>query len=329
MRLLLPFDYSRIELGLNPYSRIESLVVAPVIVFGYKRPSHLKRVLDSLASNPEAIYSKLFIAIDGPGLHSETSLVDECRNIARQVTGFKEVVTFFQEQNIGLANSIIKGVSKVLEEHESVIVLEDDLFVSPHFLGFMNNSLSAYRSETLVASIHGYQYPLRGLKETAHFLRGADCWGWATWRDRWKTVDFESSNLLKDLSNFNLKLKFNMYGALKNYEMLKKQEVGEIDSWAIRWHASMFIQGKLTLFPPKSLVLNLGLDGSGTHEGNSSLFNTKLAETSVNITRLVAIKESKQMKHKMIYYFYKERIKLVFRSKFEFMKSNLKLFSPE
>ena len=127
-----------------------------------------------------------------------------------------------------------------------------------------------------VASIHGYLLPLKNQFSECFFLRGADCWGWATWRDRWSTVEWDAQSLLQALRLSRDRASFNFLGAYPFEKMLEKQSLGEIDSWAIRWHASMFLQNRLTLYPQSSLVLNTGNDGSGTH-GKSSMYATSLA----------------------------------------------------
>ena len=272
----------------------------------------MRRLLESLAENPEAKDSVLFINIDGPRAVIDRELIEECREIAESAKGYKQVVPIFHEKNLGLADSIISGVSKVLRNYESVIVLEDDLVVGREFLKYMNWGIAQYASQTKVASIHGYQYPIRGLGGKFHFLRGADCWGWATWRDRWRATNFDSGSLYQQIVDQSLKHEFNLFGALQNLDMLKKQASGEIDSWAIRWHASMFLQNRLTLYPPRSLVLNLGLDGSGTHEGESKVFNTTLSEHDLSLIPVDMV-ESALLRRKLFLYFIKLRVASIFR----------------
>ena len=44
----------------------------------------------------------------------------------------------------------------------------------------MNYYLELYKNNNKVSSIHGYSYPTKKLPDY-FFLKGADCWGWATW----------------------------------------------------------------------------------------------------------------------------------------------------
>ena len=257
-----------------------STVFAPIVVFAFNRPGHLKRALQSLAMNPEAIFSELYIFVDGPRTSVELSAVQDCRVVAELTKGFKKTILNFSEANLGLANSIINGVSKILKESDSVIVVEDDLEVSPNFLRFMNLGLMKYRDRIDVSAIHGYQYPIKVTFDQCVFLKGADCWGWATWRDRWSGFEPDGQKLLNQLKVKDLCKEFNLENSLKNTDLLESQITGKIDSWAIRWHASMFLQNRMGVYPPESLVLNLGLDGSGTHEIKSTLFKTQLSHQS-------------------------------------------------
>ena len=281
--------------------------LAPILLLGYKRPLHLKLAIESLLLNPEAPESILYIAIDGPKTNEELNLVEKCRAIATSITGFKEVITSFQETNIGLANSVIMNVSQVLSENETIIVIEDDLVVSEQFLAFTNLGLKAYAEDLNVASIHGYQYPLKLSGNDCVFLRGADCWGWATWKDRWSSVNFSADALIGEILEKRLKSGFDLYGAVPNFRMLQNQASHRIDSWAIRWHASMYIQEKYTLYPPSSLVLNCGLDGSGTHEGKSQLFQNELVRemTWVFPSR---VQGSQQFRSRLILFYIRARV---------------------
>jgi hypothetical protein len=265
---------------------------APVLVLGYNRPSHLQRALLALSSNTDSKFTDFYISIDGPRNISEAILIDECQKIASLDYGFRSTKHLFSEFNQGLAKTVITNVTNILENHGSIIVVEDDLVVSKHFLRYMNLGLQKYHTEKCVASIHGYQYPIGLLTKECVFLRGADCWGWATWKDRWDSAEFNVDILLKQININGIRKSFDLGGYQLNYKLLSKQKKGEVDSWAIRWHASMFVQNRLTLYPPESLVINTGLDGSGRHESINSIFDTELSNQSEWVFPM-EIKESK------------------------------------
>jgi hypothetical protein len=244
---------------------------APIALFVYNRPDHTRRTLRALRSNHLAMHSDLYVFCDGPKTYAHQSKVEEVRAVVRATNGFSSISIIEKNENLGLASSIIDGVTSIVRKHGTIIVLEDDMVTSPQFLEYMNAGLQNYRSCPDVASIHGYVYPIDGLPDT-FFLRGADCWGWATWEDRWRLFEPNGLKLLNELERNALTERFDFFGTYPFIRMLKDQIAGKNDSWAIRWHASAFLSNKLTLYPGRSFVENIGIDGSGVHCHGENLF---------------------------------------------------------
>ena len=238
---------------------------APVALFAYRRPEHLERTLRALRSNPEASQTELYVFSDGPKDAAAALDVEKARRLLAAAEGFSGKHLIFRDTNFGLAKNITQGVSQVLTAYKFVIVLEDDIVVSPFFLQFMNDALALYRLTSRVGSISGYCYPAsRSLPET-FFVRGADCWGWATWRDRWSHFNADGLSLLADLRSRELTDAFDLNGAMAFTKMLEDQIAGRNNSWAIRWRATCYLKDLLILYPGRSLAHNIGNDGSGTH----------------------------------------------------------------
>jgi len=260
---------------------------APIAVFAYKRPEHLKRVLYALAANPGALESDLYVFSDAPKVVGDFEAVEAVRKVVNEVVGFKSVTKIFREKNLGLAGSITTGVSSLCNSHGRVIVVEDDLVVSPHFLGYMNDALLKYKNEKRVISIHGYVYPVvaKDLPET-FFIRGADCWGWATWQRGWEIYEPNGELLRDKIQKAGLEREFDFDGSYAYMKMLSDQISGKNDSWAIRWYASAFLADKLTLYPGRSLVTNIGADGSGTHVGSTTVFDIDFTEDKVLVENI-------------------------------------------
>jgi hypothetical protein len=218
--------------------------------------------------------------------------VQAVREYARTITGFRSVTCIERERNLGLAQSIITGVTEVVARYGRVIVLEDDMVTSPFFLKFMNEALELYRDEERVISIHGYIYPVKRELPETFFLRGADCWGWATWKRGWDLFEPDGTRLLGELDRRGLRKAFDLGGAYGYTRMLKEQIAGRNDSWAIRWHASAFLREKLTLYPGTSLVRNIGTDASGSHFNSSTnLFDTALATRPVRLSPVPVVED--------------------------------------
>ncbi len=262
------------------------LDLAPIIIFAYKRIDHLKLLIESLKKNQECPHSELIIYSDGPKNDDEVKKIIQVRSFLKSITGFKKIEIIERESNIGLSNSIISGVSETLSYKNKAIILEDDLVVSSLLLKYMNSALNLYEFNLNVASIHAYSYPVKGSLPDYFFLRGADCWGWATWKDRWDLLNTDSKDLLKKIQESNLKNRFNFDGSHDFYQMLLDNALEKNDSWAIRWHASMFLENKLTLYPGTSFAKNIGNDGSGTHSESSNSFDTSLSEELLHMKNI-------------------------------------------
>jgi hypothetical protein len=262
---------------------------APIALFVYNRPQHTALTLEALRRNEVSAQTDLYVFSDGPRRPEDESSVSAVRSLIRQTTGFRKVHLMESQQNKGLSRSIIGGVSRVLETAENVIVMEDDIVTSPYFLDYMNQALTLYQHDEQVISIHGYVYPVRKKLPPTFFLRGADCWGWATWRRGWSMFEPDGRKLLAALTDEKLIHQFDYNGAFANSKMLEDQIHGKNDSWAIRWHASAFLRNKLTLYPGTSLVRNIGLDNSGTHSGVSTAYDGSLQQEPVLVERIPTI----------------------------------------
>lgn len=255
------------------------MTLAPVVLFVYNRPWHTRQTVEALRNNGLAAESELFVFSDGPRSEADRSKVQEVRDYAGTISGFKSVTLVERVVNLGLARSIIGGVTELVDNHGRIIVLEDDMITSPHFLKFMNEALEHYQDEQRVVSIHGYTYPVKGELPETFFMRGADCWGWATWKRGWDIFEADGAKLLAELKGKNLTRAFDFNGSYPYMRMLEDQTRGKNDSWAIRWHAAAFLRDMLTLYPGKSLVYNIGLDASGTHCNLTRIFNTDVSNT--------------------------------------------------
>lgn len=286
--------------------------LAPIALFAYERPYHLIETLRTLKANPEARSSELYVFCDAPKSSSHEGGVREVRKIVASIDGFSKVHIHYNTENAGLARSIIFGVTSVLEHHDRVIVLEDDMLTSPHFLKYMNESLQKFVNDDRIISVHGYVYPVKKLLPEAFFLLGADCWGWGTWKRGWNLFNLDGAFLLKELKRRGLIKKFNFNHSYHYDKMLRDQINGKNDSWAIRWYASALIAGKLTIYPGRSLVHNIGNDSSGTHCGSSVTHDTDLSSTPIDLS-CVEVVESRQARMAFEDFFRNSQISLLFK----------------
>lgn len=239
---------------------------APICLFVFNRPEHAVRTLAALCVNPGASLSELFVFSDAPRNEKDVEQVDRVREIVRDVQGFRSVTVVERDRNFGLAASITDGVGQLCDRYGKVIVVEDDLVVAPGFLDFMNQCLNRYIDDNRVMQISGYMYPGEfGSRADTFFLPMISCWGWATWDRAWVQYDPAMGGYDCLVQDADLRARFNLHGAYDYMGMLEQQRRGEIDSWGIRWHLSVFMLDGLVLYPAQSLVINAGIDGSGTH----------------------------------------------------------------
>lgn len=247
---------------------------APLIVFAYNRANHLAATLTKLKENYGANETTLFIFIDAPNplkiddIEKHKAVIEVIRESGCEQC-FKQVIMRCAEEHKGLASSVIENVSQIIKEFGSVIVVEDDLVTSKSFLYYMNEALMYFEKDFSIWSISGYSEKLKSLKNYCHdvyLLPRASSWGWATWENRWNSVDWDIENYESLLASKGIYKRF-VSGGKDSLGILKRQLEGKSDSWAIRWTYAQAVQGKMTIFPKKTYVFNIGLDGSGTHCG--------------------------------------------------------------
>lgn len=243
--------------------------LSPIAIIAFNRPDLLKTALSSLAANPLAHQSDLFIFIDGPrnNKEGEYEKVEQVKSVARSASGFKNVTIKASEQNKGLAKSIIGAATELIEKYGTVIVIEDDLYLSPSFLTYMNAMLNAYKEDKRIMQVSGYSSKINH-PEQYHcdfYLSGrAHSWSWATWRDRWETIDWEVKDFEELAASKEKQKAFCEYGS-DLYGMLKGWHDGRNNSWYIRFDYAMHKQGRYCIAPIRSLVRNDGFGPGATH----------------------------------------------------------------
>jgi hypothetical protein len=297
---------------------------APIVLFVYNRPKLTRQTVEALRRNMLSDKSDLIIFSDGPKDSIDIKSVQEVRKYINTIDGFKTVTVIERETNVGLAPSIIDGVTKVCNENGRVIVLEDDLITSPYFLLYMNQALETYKDVHQVISIHGYIYPVSTKLPEIFFIKGADCWGWATWKRGWVLFENDGKKLLKEISGKRLVKEFNFNNSYDYTKMLRNQIKGKNDSWAIRWYASAFLRDKLTLYPGSSLVQNIGIGDSATHGSNilpqpQTIYDSKLATKSIDV-KIIPIEESKFSRNAFEEFFRQSKPSIFQRLIFRFRK---------
>lgn len=253
---------------------------APIIIFAFNRVDPLKNLISSLKKCPESKCSHLNIFVDGPRNDNDKHSIQKIKEFVESIEGFKSIEYHFSDTNKGLGSSIIAGVSDIINKSGQAIVLEDDLIVLPNFLTYINAALTKYKSDDKVFSICGYTNKVtipKGYAYDSYFCSRSSSWGWATWSDRWNSVDW---NLEPWEEYSKYRCNFNRWGGSDCFGMLNGWKTGKNKSWAIRFCFCQFLQDKLSLFPVKSLVINDGFDGNGTNCKKWSRFKYELIDSN-------------------------------------------------
>ena len=276
---------------------------APILLFVYNRPKHLRQTVEALQNNVLAPQSDLFIYSDAPKDENSREAVAEVRRLIHSIAGFKSVTITERSENWGLARSIIDGVTTQVNRFGRVIVLEDDLVVAPHFLTFMNDALEIYNDEPRVGHIQACDFTQDPSLPDTFLIKWTGSWGWATWARAWQYFNPDGKALLTELKKRKLTHAFDFNGKYGYTRMLRRQTEGKNNSWAIRWNASLFLKDMLSLNVGKSLVQNNGFDGSGTNCGGGGLYDSNLYMNRLPVVKISPIEENAEARQAYARYY--------------------------
>ena len=276
---------------------------APVLLFVYNRPAHVKRTVEALRANQLAAESDLYVYSDAAKDESNLEAVREVRAYVRHIDGFRSVTVVERPQNWGLARNIIDGVTTHVNRAGRVIVLEDDLVTAPYFLTFMNDALEAYKDEPRVGHIQACDFTQDPSLPDTFLIRWTGSWGWGTWARAWKHFNPDGRALLDELLARKLDRTFDFDGTYGYTRMLRRQIEGKNNSWAIRWNASLFLRGILSLNVGRSLVQNEGFDGSGTNCGGGGLYASSLYMKRLEVVPIFPVEENASARRTYVRYY--------------------------
>lgn len=289
---------------------------SPICLFTYDRLNETKQTIEALSRNYLAPESELYIFSDGPKNEKAIKKVEAVREYIKSISGFKTIHINKSAENHGLASSIILGVTQVLKNYESVIVLEDDLITLPNFLDFMNQALAFYWSEPKVQSVCGYSLSLRDKNREVNFQTRTFSWGWGTWRDRWNIDIFNKEAIRAEINNNPTLLKeFKRSCGADISKMLMDSINSKNDSWYVRWTYNHFRSNRYSVFPSFSFINNIGHNADATHcKGINTYISEPADENKVKFYFPSFQCPDCESTKEFLYYFTKKH-KIIFRTK--------------
>ncbi len=306
--------------------------LSPLALFVFNRPKHTKEVIQALLLNKLIEQTQIYIFSDQANVGNEENkrLVQEVRIIIKSSPWHVRPIIIERSTNFGLAKNIISGINYVLEKHDDIIVLEDDIITSPGFLEFMNNALDLYRDDQEVMHISGYMFPLKKKLPETFFYNTASCWGWGTWKNSWNKYEPDTAILLSHFKNEQEVYRFNIENSYNFHQQLVANHVKTLNTWAVKWYATIFNNDGFSLHPGKSLTKNIGHDGSGINSSIDESFENDPLAKSVKVER-INITESSVVRKLMKQYYSVNKTKysrsffasLLSKEAKEFVKSTL------
>ncbi len=276
----------------------------PVIAFFvYNRPEHTQVTLNRLMKNISSKKYNIYIFSDGPKKLKDEINVNKVRNFINKIKYFNKIKIIKQKKNLGLSKSLKNALNYLFSFNDKVIILEDDIFTNKYFLNYMNDALNYFENKDYVGSVSGYsftdQMPSDYKKNTYLGYRHSS-WGWGTWKHVWNTINWDKKWINRQSKKKNFNNAFNI-GGNDMFHILQEQIKGNIDSWSIIFDLNCFINNKFCVCPKKSLVQNIGFDGSGIHcKEDTSVFDnynskfkvSKFEDLKVNNKIIKNIKDS-------------------------------------
>jgi hypothetical protein len=291
------------------------MILSPICLFTYNRLEETKKTVYALKQNDLANQSDLFIFSDGWKNEIERLKIEKVRSFLKTIVGFKTIIVFESPINKGLANSIIDGVTKVIDNYGKVIVLEDDIITSKGFLKYMNEGLDYYSNNKRVMQISAFMFPIDStdLPDT-FFYQANTCWGWGTWKDAWKLYNGDANGLLNELKLKGISWStFNSMQGKEFQKQLLNNINGHLNTWAVKWHATIILNGGNVVHPKVSYVSNIGFAGNGENCRKGDPLGEVDNSLNLDVTSAIKIKEETSLNR--LYKYFKKRYSFVEKCK--------------
>lgn len=241
-----------------------------VALLTYSRPTHTRRVLEGLRREGVPAFTVYMDGADDAEVRAkQTEMAAEMAEI-----DWADCTVIRGTENVGLARSVVGAVTDQLKTNDAMILLEDDCVPRRGFLDYFRKMFETYRDTPQVRSVCGYQFPFASRPDErvdTSLVERFVPWGWGTWRDRWADYDTDLEKVVEGLGRergFD-----SLPEDLKAYcrdDVLRK---GRGDIWSLNWVLEHYRTGTHVIYPSRTLIDNIGFDGTGAHCVETSAFD--------------------------------------------------------
>lgn len=242
----------------------------PVLILGYKRVAEIEKIVDVLSASNACC---IIISMDGPQRTEVSSSNSRLKKLATKVSSTTNLVLRNLPHNLGIAEHLYHAVSRVLETHECVIVLEDDCIPATGFYSYMTQALRTHQGDmnvgTIAADAHVFRRRNRAYVESSIYPL---TWGWATWADRWSRFDPQLSNFNEREINDAIRKAHASPFVRRHWSRRVKESISDRNMWDAQWTVYQWLNNYETLNPSIPLINNIGHDGNATHTLTQSIF---------------------------------------------------------
>ena len=256
---------------------LENNFFAPVLLTVYTRLEHFIKTINALQQNSLSKFTDLYIASDAPSAHKDSEMVSKVRVFARSIKGFKSVTLIERNINFGVQENYFDAVKIIFSKSERVIFLQDDVLVGKEFLRFINDGLNKYNAEPSVVGICGYLPPCAdNIRASPFFLHERAPYGFGMWRHKESVLEsLIGPDLIRSVLKSRKKFATIATHSPHMITALPLIACGNFRAGDISAAIAMRSSGLLALYPNKSLVRNIGQDGTGENSGHNHVLQVQ------------------------------------------------------
>lgn len=236
-----------------------------MLLVGYNRPEFLHKRINELKNMD---IDEIYISIDGGEQSNDPKMLKFLEVASNFFTNGTKVRIIHREINLGLTNHIVQAISEVLQNHKTIIVVEDDVALSNNFYTNMKSGLEILTSKGHLGLVGGFS-PLNFsgpslFKNRWRKTRYFPCWGWGCDLETWSKYKadlscFELDKILTSSKSWNSLSKWQK--SVWEHRFLRVQK-DPLYTWDIQMQFTSFLHNFTNIVPLYRFVDNEGFNDS-------------------------------------------------------------------